>query len=87
MSNRRRVIAAVVVGIGALIYGVSPLDVIPELLTGPFGILDDLGVLGAAGFGIYKLLSGRSPKVSGSKSNPWFGAKSEAKPEPEYFQK
>lgn len=61
MTNGRRVVAAVLVAIGALVYGVSPIDVIPELLTGPLGFADDLAVLAGAGFAIWKLLSGRSP--------------------------
>lgn len=62
MSNRRRTISAILVAIGAIVYGVSPIDVIPELLVGPLGYGDDIvAVLGAA-FGIWKLLSGRSPR-------------------------
>ena len=61
MTNGRRVVAAVLVAIGALVYGVSPIDVIPELLTGPLGFADDLAVLAGAGFAIWKLLSGRGP--------------------------
>ena len=53
--------ALIVTGfIGALVYGVSPIDVIPELLTGPLGFADDLAVLAGAGFAIYKLLTGRN---------------------------
>jgi uncharacterized membrane protein YkvA (DUF1232 family) len=61
MSNRRRVIAAVLVGIAALVYGISPFDLAPEALLGPFGLLDDLGVFAGAGIAIWKLLSGRKP--------------------------
>jgi uncharacterized membrane protein YkvA (DUF1232 family) len=59
VSNRRRVIAAVLVALGAIAYGVSPIDVIPELIAGPFGFIDDAGVLVGAGIAIWKLLSGR----------------------------
>ncbi len=58
MSSRRRIIAAVLVALGAIAYGVSPVDVIPELLTGPFGFIDDAGVLVGAGLAIWKLLTG-----------------------------
>ncbi len=58
MSSRRRIIAAVLVALGAIAYGVSPIDVIPELLTGPFGFIDDAGVLVGAGLAIWKLLTG-----------------------------
>jgi uncharacterized membrane protein YkvA (DUF1232 family) len=61
MSKGRRVAAAILVAVGALVYGVSPIDVIPELLTGPLGFADDLAVLAGAGFAIYKLLTGRGP--------------------------
>jgi len=62
MGKGRRNIAAVLVAIGALIYGISPIDVIPELLTGPLGLTDDLAVLLGSGFAVWKLLSGRSPR-------------------------
>jgi len=70
MSNGRRVVAAVLVAIGALVYGVSPIDVIPELLTGPLGFADDLAVLAGAGFAIYKLLTGRGPATGGQTAPP-----------------
>jgi uncharacterized membrane protein YkvA (DUF1232 family) len=70
MSNGRRVVAAVLVAIGALVYGVSPIDVIPELLTGPLGFADDLAVLAGAGFAIWKLLSGRRPGTGGATPPP-----------------
>jgi len=57
--SRRRVISAVLVALGAIVYGVSPIDVIPELLTGPLGFADDLAVFVGAGYGIWKLLNGR----------------------------
>ena len=62
MSNSRRIIAAVLVALGALAYGISPIDVIPELLTGPLGFADDLAVFVGAGFAIWKLLTGRDPR-------------------------
>jgi uncharacterized membrane protein YkvA (DUF1232 family) len=49
----------VLVAIGALVYGASPIDIIPELLTGPLGLADDLAVFVGAGYGIWKLLKGR----------------------------
>jgi uncharacterized membrane protein YkvA (DUF1232 family) len=66
MSNGRRVAAAILVAIGALVYGVSPIDVIPELLTGPLGFADDLAVLAGAGFAIWKLISGGRPGADGA---------------------
>ncbi|CAN5123920.1 hypothetical protein BH11ACT5_BH11ACT5_02590 [soil metagenome] len=70
MSNGRRILAAVLVGVGALVYGISPIDIIPELIAGPFGFIDDLGVVAAAGFAIYKLLTGRSPGKGGATPPP-----------------
>lgn len=60
MTPRRRIVAAVLVGIGALVYGLSPIDIIPELLTGPIGFIDDGAVWVGAALGIWKLLSGRN---------------------------
>ena len=65
MSNRRHVVSAVLVAIGAIIYGVSPIDVIPELLTGPLGFTDDILVLFGAGVAVWKLLKGRRPGATG----------------------
>lgn len=58
-NNRRRVVAAVLIGVAAIIYGVSPLDLVPEAILGPLGLLDDAGVLVGAGIAIWKLLQGR----------------------------
>ena len=69
MTNGRRILAAVLVGVGALVYGISPVDIIPELIAGPFGFIDDLGILGVAGFAIYKLLTGRGP-ATGTGTTP-----------------
>ncbi|MGE3192191.1 MAG: DUF1232 domain-containing protein [Microbacteriaceae bacterium] len=54
MSNRRRVIAAILIGIAAIVYGISPLDLAPEAILGPLGLLDDLGVFAGAGIAIWK---------------------------------
>lgn len=58
MSRGKQIAAAIAVAIGALLYGASPIDVIPELLTGPFGFADDILVLAGAGFAIWKILRG-----------------------------
>ena len=70
MSRGRSIAAAIAVGIGALLYGISPIDVIPELLTGPLGFADDLAVLVGAGFAIYKLLTGSDPLKGGTTPPP-----------------
>ncbi len=70
MTRGRRIAAAVLVAIGALVYGISPIDVIPELLTGPLGFADDLAVFVGAGFAIWKLLTGRDPRPGGDTTSP-----------------
>jgi len=40
----------------AAIYLVSPIDVVPELVLGPLGLLDDTGVTVATGLFVYKLV-------------------------------
>lgn len=42
--------------IGGLVYLVSPIDVLPEVLLGPFGFLDDAGAVTAAAVFVYKLV-------------------------------
>ncbi len=79
MSRTRAVISAVLVALGAIAYGVSPLDVVPELLVGPLGFGDDIAVLAGAGFAIWKLLSGRDPRQGDSQPG--------AQPDPHYEQK
>ena len=66
MNDRRRIVSAVLVAIGAIVYGVSPVDVIPELLVGPLGFADDIAVWVGAAFGIWKLLSGRGGPPDGA---------------------
>ncbi|MGV8969949.1 MAG: DUF1232 domain-containing protein [Microbacteriaceae bacterium] len=56
---KRPVLTSVLVGLGALIYGASPIDLIPELLAGPLGFGDDALVLVAAGVAIWRILAHR----------------------------
>jgi uncharacterized membrane protein YkvA (DUF1232 family) len=46
--------------IGALVYLVSPVDVLPEVMLGPFGLLDDAGAVTAAAVFVYKLVTVKS---------------------------
>ena len=41
---------------GALIYLASPIDVLPEVILGPIGLLDDAGAVTAAAVFVYKLV-------------------------------
>jgi len=43
--------------IGALVYVASPVDVLPEVMLGPFGLLDDAGAVTAAAVFVYKLVT------------------------------
>jgi uncharacterized membrane protein YkvA (DUF1232 family) len=54
----RRTLAAILVGLGALAYGISPIDIIPEFL-GPIGLIDDGGVIIGAVIAIIQLLKKR----------------------------
>lgn len=69
MSRGRAIAAAALVAIAALLYGVSPIDVIPEFL-GPLGLADDLAVLAGAGIAIWKLLSGNRGQAGGATPPP-----------------
>ena len=51
--------------LGALFYLVLPVDVVPELLVGPFGLVDDAGVITAVAIWIYKLARARQKLVAG----------------------
>jgi uncharacterized membrane protein YkvA (DUF1232 family) len=53
------ILKSVLIGVGALIYGASPIDVIPELFAGPLGFGDDAIVLVAAGVAIWRILRKR----------------------------
>jgi len=45
--------------IGSLVYLASPVDVLPEVVLGPLGLLDDAGALTAAAIFVYKLVTVR----------------------------
>lgn len=62
MTKDRSVLKAVLIGVGALLYGASPIDLIPELLAGPLGFGDDALVLIGAGVAIYRILKGRAAR-------------------------
>jgi uncharacterized membrane protein YkvA (DUF1232 family) len=49
--------------VGALIYLVSPVDVLPEAVLGPFGLLDDAGVVTAVGVFVYRMIQARRNTV------------------------
>jgi uncharacterized membrane protein YkvA (DUF1232 family) len=49
----------IVAMVGALVYLGSPIDVLPEAVLGPLGLVDDGGVVTAAAFFVYKLVTAR----------------------------
>jgi uncharacterized membrane protein YkvA (DUF1232 family) len=51
--------------LGALAYLVSPLDVVPDWFV-PVGLVDDLGVVGAVGVFVYRLIQARRGAVTSS---------------------
>jgi uncharacterized membrane protein YkvA (DUF1232 family) len=64
MKKDRSTLTAVLVAVGALLYGASPIDVIPEFLAGPLGLGDDAVVLVAAGVAIYRIMRSRALRRS-----------------------
>jgi len=59
MRKDRSTLKAVLIGVGALLYSASPIDLIPELLAGPLGFGDDAIVLIGAGVAIWRILRRR----------------------------
>jgi uncharacterized membrane protein YkvA (DUF1232 family) len=47
---------------GALVYLISPVDVLPEAVLGPLGLVDDAGVLSLAGMFVYHLIKARQSR-------------------------
>ena len=62
MKKDRSTLKAVLIALGALLYGASPIDLIPELLAGPLGFGDDALVLVAAAVAIFRILRGRATR-------------------------
>jgi len=59
MASDRSFLKAALIAGGALLYGASPIDVVPEFLAGPLGFGDDALVLVAAGVAIFRILRKR----------------------------
>ncbi|WP_211357299.1 YkvA family protein [Nocardioides rubriscoriae] len=45
--------------VGALVYLASPVDVLPEVVLGPLGLVDDAGVVTVVGIWVYTLVQAR----------------------------
>ncbi|WP_395638037.1 DUF1232 domain-containing protein [Pseudolysinimonas sp.] len=63
MKKDHSTLKAVLIGLGALLYGASPIDLIPEILAGPLGFGDDALVLIGAGVAIYRIMKGRATRA------------------------
>lgn len=59
MAFDRSLLKAALIAGGALLYGASPIDIVPEFLAGPLGFGDDALVLVAAGAAIVRILRKR----------------------------
>ena len=62
MKPDRSKLKAVLVAVGALLYGASPIDLIPELFAGPLGLGDDAVVLVGAALAIWRIHRNRSAR-------------------------
>ena len=58
---------------GALAYLVLPIDVVPEALLGPLGLVDDTGVIAAVSIWVYRLVKARQKLVEGGVIKPRTG--------------
>lgn len=56
--------------LGALAYLALPVDVVPEALLGPLGLVDDTGVLVGVGIWVYRLVKARQKLVEGGVVKP-----------------
>jgi len=56
--------------LGALFYLAVPVDVVPEALLGPLGLVDDTGVVAAVAIWVYKLVKAREKLVAGGVLRP-----------------
>lgn len=56
--------------LGALFYLALPVDVVPEALLGPLGLVDDTGVMAVAAIWVYKLVKTRQKLVEGGVLKP-----------------
>ena len=55
---------------GALAYLALPIDVVPEALLGPLGLVDDTGVVAVVSIWVYRLVKARQKLVEGGVVKP-----------------
>ena len=73
MKKDRSKLKASLIGLGALLYGASPIDLIPEILAGPLGFGDDAVVLIGAGLAIWRIFRKRA--INRAATNPEHAAR------------
>lgn len=56
--------------LGALFYLAAPIDVVPEVLLGPLGLVDDTGVVAAVAVWVYRLTKARQRLADGGVIKP-----------------
>jgi len=56
--------------LGALFYLALPVDVVPEVLLGPLGLVDDAGIVTGVAIWVYKLVKAREKLVQGGVVKP-----------------
>ena len=56
--------------LGALFYLAVPVDVLPEALLGPLGLVDDTGVVAVVAVWVYRLTKARQRLVDGGVIKP-----------------
>lgn len=70
MEKDRSTLKAVLIGLGAVLYGASPIDLVPEILAGPLGFGDDAVVLIGAGVAIWRIMRNRNARRRAAAAQP-----------------
>ena len=65
------IVKSIIIGGLALLYGASPIDVIPDVLI-PFGFGDDAVVLVGAGIAIWRILKARNARKAAGTAAPTY---------------
>src|SRR3954466_14215393 len=66
----------------AAVYLISPIDIVPEAIFGPIGLVDDAGVTAAVVLFVYKLVKARRILADGGVDVSRLGRKS-SRPDPD----
>ena len=66
---------------GAALYLISPIDLLPEAVLGPLGLVDDAGAMAAAVLFVYKLVKARRILADGGVGLGQLGRRSPREPD------